>query len=185
MFSPSPLPPWPSLVVKKGSKMRRTWSSGNAVAVIADREANLALLGWLARRMMLPVRRPSKACRTALLTKLVMIWPSGPEAVHHDPLRDIDGDRVWRLAHRRRQRGEYFADDLGEVEGAPLVAGLVDRHLLEAGDQVARAWLRLRSRGRWRYVPNRGIRSGRIASGFPRRPFRRIRWSCHAACWRR
>lgn len=78
MFMPRPDPPLPSLVVKNGSKIRRstvsdtpTPSSEKLICAVFSSTKRLVM-------HMTPESRPSKPWSKELFTRLVMTWPSEP-----------------------------------------------------------------------------------------------------------
>ena len=93
--TPSPEPPRPRRVVKKGSKMRLRTSSGmprpssenSRCSTPASRCADTRIVPW---------SRPSNACVSEFMTRLAMIWYSAPGYVDTIRLAGMSNSMWWR-----------------------------------------------------------------------------------------
>ncbi len=89
MLSPSPLPPLPNLVVKNGSNTRDKLAAGIPLPSSCTVISTWVAPRCVAEMVILPSEDASKACSSALLTRLVSTWPKrARKAFQHNAFFD-------------------------------------------------------------------------------------------------
>lgn len=124
-------------VVKKGSNTRPCTSGGMPQPLSRMQSSISPVPTGSANMKSSPASSGPKALMAALVTMLAMTCSSGPGKLSSSsPSGMSTTSTSLRLRELWHQGRDDFIDGLAQIEAAPLGAGLVDRYLLEVGQQA-------------------------------------------------